>query len=209
MALSECVMNKKSNNIKVWDKVGLYITSLWLFFLLIIVLKINIPICFDENWEFLGIIKLIKLNIISAISLIFFILGMIYCKIFNYQISGTSPTQVRVTKLKNKNYEHITFLTTYIIPFITFDMNDPRYLLTLVVLLFIIGFIYVKTDLFYANPTLALLGYHIYEVDAEFNVEGQPKTLESITIITKENLNVTNEIKLKSLDDYIYYGRKA
>jgi hypothetical protein len=32
----------------------------------------------------------------------------------------------------------------------------------LALLLFFMGIIYIKTDLFYANPSLALLGFHMY-----------------------------------------------
>lgn len=101
------------------------------------------------------------------------------------------------------NYEHLTFLTTYIIPLICFDLSQIRYVIVLFVLIFIIGIIYIKTDLFFANPTLALLGYHIYKIDAK----SKSKEFDQIIVISRSFIKKDQEIKLKLLDDNIFYGR--
>jgi hypothetical protein len=67
------------------------------------------------------------------------------------------------------------------------------------------GVIYVKTDLFYANPSLALLGYHIYEVDGEFKTGKR----EGIILITREKLNLGEKCHYIKLDERIYYISKG
>jgi len=104
------------------DKIYLYITSLWLLFFLLIILKINFPICFT-NYQFIGFNELFKKNIISAVSIIFLVFGLVYCASFNYRVQGTCQTQVKIKNIKNINYKHLTFLTTYIIPLICFDLS--------------------------------------------------------------------------------------
>jgi len=138
-------------------KVELYIISLWLLFLLIIVNKINVNICFD-GCEFIGFKQLLIDNIIPVIAFTFFILGFVFYFRFKYSIGGGTNLPVKIKKIENVNCEHLTFLTTYIIPLICFDLSQIRYAVVLLLLLIIIGAIYVKTNLFYANPTLALLG---------------------------------------------------
>lgn len=199
----------KTNNIKTWDKIGLYITSLWLLFFLIFVLKVDIFIFCDTTHKFIGFKELLKRNIVPISSLIFLVIGLGYYKSFNYRISGTCYIQTKIKRLRNKNYEHITFLTTYIIPLIAFNLNETRYLITLIILLFIIGVIYVKTDLFFANPSLALLGYHIYEIDTEYKIDKKAVQHNSITVITKELFAIENEINLMILDDNIFYGKNS
>ena len=202
-------MSKHIENIHIWDKVGLYITSLWLLFLLLIILTIDIPInCSSNNCAFIGFEELLKRNIIPVVSFTFLLVGILYYFFFDYKFKGTTPLQIKVEKIKNVNYEHIIFLTTYIIPLLSFDISKPRYLVLLFLLLIIIGAIYIKTDLFYTNPTLALLGYHIYKMTGSRNIEIKKDSYENIIVITKTKISSNDEIQLSFLSDNIYFGRK-
>jgi hypothetical protein len=55
-------------------KVQLYILSLWLLFLLLLVNKLNIPLCFGDC-EFIGFYELIRMNVIPIICLAFVLAG--------------------------------------------------------------------------------------------------------------------------------------
>ena len=143
-------------NVKILDKIGLYITSLWLLFFLIIILKLDIPICFS-NWEFIGFKELFLRNVMPSISLIPLAIGVIYCKCFDYRVMGTCPLQMKVTSVKNKNYEHLTFLTTYIVPLICFDLSSIRYTIALLVLLVIIPIIKIAITVYHLSFVIVLL----------------------------------------------------
>lgn len=201
-------MTKHIENIEILDKVGLYITSLWLLFLLLIILQIDIPTNFSNNYPIIAFEDIVKRNIVPFVSFIFLVIGILYYFFFDYKFKGTAPLQIKVEEIKNVNYEHITFLTTYIIPLLSFDISKPRYLVLLFLLLIIIGAIYIKTDLFYANPTLALLGYHIYKITGSRNINTKKDYYEDITVITKTKISSNDEIKLIFLSDNIYFGRK-
>lgn len=202
-------MSKQIENIHNWDKIGLYITSLWLLFLLLIILTIDIPInCISNNCAFIGFEELLKRNIVPAVSFIFLLFGIGYYLFFDYKFEGTSSLQIKTDEIKNANYEHITFLTTYIIPLLSFDISNLRYLMLLFLLLIIIGAIYIKTDLFYANPTLALLGYHIYKITGSRIIENNEEYYKDIIVITKTKIILNDEIQLSLLSDNIYFGRK-
>lgn len=177
-------------------KIELYIVSLWLLFLLIIVNRAKIEICFD-NCTFIGFKQLFLDNVIPTISLVLFILGFVFYSRFKYAIRGATNIPVKIKKIENVNFEHLTFLTTYIIPLICFDLSQVRYAVVLLILLIIIGAIYVKTNLFYANPTLALLGYHIYKVEVE---DGKP-----LVYISKEILSENCWINALKLDTKTYF----
>ena len=58
-------------------KVGLYILSLWLLFLLSIILTIDIPMYWGNDWIFIGIGELLKRNIVPLISVLGLIIGAI------------------------------------------------------------------------------------------------------------------------------------
>lgn len=187
-----------------WDKIELYVISLWLLFILIIIVTINIPICLKDSCSFIGAKKLISMNVIPIIALLFFTLGIIFLKRFKYKLSGSQQSTITVKKIENRNYEHLTFLTTYIIPLIAFDLTKTRYAIVLLLLLIAIGMIYVKTNIFYTNPTLALLGYKIHKIEAQFRT-GEIK--QDIIIISRESVNLNDQLSYRKLHENIYYVR--
>ena len=187
-------------------KVGLYIISLGLLFIFVIVIKIEIPVCFGEACEFIGFKKIITENIISIICLIFLLWGGFEYYRFRYDLRGTTDIPFQIKKIESVNYEHLTFLATYVIPLVGFDFDSTRYLIVLGVLLVVMGVIYVKTDLFYANPSLALLGFHIYKVDGNFKGN---ENRNDLILITMNKLSKDDRVSYIKLDERIFYAVKA
>lgn len=186
-------------------KFELYIVSLWLLFLLIIVVTVNIPYCWGENCSFIGFKELLSKNILPAISLFLILIGVLFSFRFDYRLNGSSKIASRVTKVEDYNYEHLTFLTTYIIPLICFNLASTRYVIALGILLFVIGIIYVRTDKFYANPTLAVLGYKLYKI----NLDTRFGQKDNIILITKDTIALNDEINTLALDKKVYFARKV
>jgi hypothetical protein len=182
-------------------KIQLYILSLWLLFILLVINNINFPICFGENCEFIGFYKLLTTNIITSLSMVIVILGFIFYFRFKYIISGNHSLPEKINKIENINWEHLTFLATYVLPFLSFNFSEGRNGLIFFLVLVIIGLIYVKTNMFYTNPTLALLGYHIYKISTS--------NRQNIIIITKDSLNENDWIQSKLLSDNIYIANKT
>lgn len=187
-------------------KIELYILSLWFLFLFIIILNIDIPFCFHKGCSFIGFDRLlIQGNIIAIIAFMFLIVGTISYFRFDIDLGGAGGIPFQITKIESINYEHLTFLTTYVIPLVCFNFVSARYLIVFVLLLVLIGVMYVRTDQFYANPTLALLGFHIYKVDGDFK---NNEIRENIILITKCKLLVNQKVSYIKLDERIYYVRR-
>lgn len=190
---------------ELWDKFELYIVSLWFLFLLIIVVTADIPVCLSGDCVFVGVEQLLLRNVIPVVSLFFLVLGVLFYFRFDYRISGSKQLPSKIVEAEDYNYEHLTFLTTYIIPPICFDLTSTRYASVLVFLLIIIGVIYVKTDKFYANPTLAVLGFRLYRVD----LMTRSGTRKNIVVISKDRLSCEDQIKTLYLDEKVCFGRKV
>lgn len=186
-------------------KVGMYFLSLWLMFALIVIITINIPFCFKGGWVYIGTWELMKLNIIPIICLLALIIGLISFCDFWYKFQGTSELAFTISEIENIDYEHLTFLTTYIVPLVCFNFESLRYQIVLVILLVIIGIIYIRTDLFYANPTLAVLQFRIYKISGNFVRDGERN---NIILITREKLQNHDKVKYIKLDQKIYYAKK-
>lgn len=187
-----------------WLKIQLYILSLWLLFLLLFVNKVNVPLCFGDC-KFIGFKQLIILNIIPIVCLVLVFLGLLFFYKFKYIIKGAKSLPEQITMVENINWEHLTFLVTYVVPLLSFDLDfdlsKDRNGLMFILVLFIIGMIYVKTNMFYNNPTLAILGYHIYKVHTTHK--------NHIVLISKDTLVEQNWIEYKHISDNIYFAIKS
>lgn len=173
--------------------------SLWLLFIFFIILTFKFPDI--KNFQFWK--DILISNIISFICLIIFIYCCyIYIK-FKFFLKGMTDIPFKVKKIESINYEPLTFLATHIIPLISFDLRSTRQMIVLVLLLIVMGVIYIRTDLFYANPSLALLGFYIYKADGSFKNGNR----DGIVIISREKIICGQKISYIKLDDRIYYGK--
>lgn len=182
-------------------KIDLYVLSLGLLFVFFVIIAGTGPsIPFDygdpQTWS-----DLIVGNPLPVVSL----LAIAYCvtayQRFKFDLKGATDIPFEVSKIEDINYEHLTFLATYVVPLISFDFGSNRQLLVLGLLLVVMGVIYIKTDLFYANPSLALLGFRIYRANGKFKMGEK----EGIILISREKMVVGKKVSYIKLDDRIYY----
>ncbi len=186
-----------------YRKIGLFFLSLWLFFILTIIITADVPICFSKQCEFIGFGTLLSNNVIPLICVFCLLIGTYSYFDFSFKLKDATQIPFKISKIENIDYEHLTFLTTYIVPLVCFNFVDTRYQLVLIILLVVIGVIYIRTDLFYANPTLALLNYRIYRVDGEF----KDGIRENIVLISRNTLEVNQRVDYIKLDNRIYYAK--
>lgn len=187
-------------------KIGLYVISIALLFAFIFVLKVDVPICYGDECEFIGVGELLKKNIIPIICLICLLWAFVEYKRFRFDLQGSTNIPFKIKKIEGVNYEHLTFLATYVIPLVSFNFDSVRYLIVLAVLLVVMGVIYVKTDLFYANPSLALFGFNINKVDGSFK---NNEERSGIILISLSKLSNGDNVSYIKIDDRIYYAEKV
>ncbi len=73
-----------------------------------------------------------------------------------------------------------------------------------VLLLVVIGVIFVKTEKYYANPTLAIFGYRLYKAD----LSDCNSFYSSIMVISKSELNAGSNVHYKFLSDSVCFVRE-
>ena len=82
-------------------KFELYLISLWLLFVLIIVVKIDFPVCFDSNCHYIGTLKIISTNALSAISIAMVVVIAICYFRFRYRTQSNVSLPVEVKKVED------------------------------------------------------------------------------------------------------------
>ncbi len=177
------------------NKIEMYIISLWLLFVLIAIKEFQF-ISWKLSLDIQDICETMSKNGLAFFSICMLILGVWFYVKFAYRLKGSTKLPKVIKKIEDQNYEHLTFLTTYIIPFIRVKLEGRDILITFL-LLIIIGAIFVKTNLFYKNPTLALLGYKLYKVDTEAS--------SNLIFISKQKLKVGDRVHHIYFGDNIYF----
>lgn len=184
-------------------KFRFYFMSLWLLFVLIFLLTIDIPITFFKDSHFIGVVPILEKNWLAFSSMLLAILGWVVASGEKRKWKGVSNPPYQIKTIKNENYEYLTFLTTYIIPLICIDLTKIRYVLVLVVLLVLIGFIFIRMDLYCGNPTLALMGYRLYRAE----IEGVMAP-DGVILISKNRLSKESYIKWIPIDTYVWIAKE-
>lgn len=180
-------------------KLKLFFISLLPLYLIFIIQNINLDI-YQQHANVLLPLNVIifENNLPTFILLCFIIISILFYLQFRYFIKGGQKNPIEIISISNINYEHLVFFVTYLIPFIAFDLKTIRSCVVVILLILIICIIFVKTNLFYANPTLAIFGFHIYRLD----------TLEKkdIIVITLNKLKKGDQIYNKKIAENIFFG---
>jgi hypothetical protein len=79
-------------------------------------------------------------------------------------------------------------------------MGGIKELISFAIIVFIVGNIYVKTDLIAINPVLSLFGYSIYKVCL---MDRREKSIRSAWLISK---SITEGMTVKEFSKDIYLG---
>ena len=182
-------------------KLSLYLISLWILFFMLIVLKLDIStIPFKLKLAEIG--EFLYRNSVSCICAVFILLGGVGYWWFKDSLNNAKQLPVEIRECESINYENLSFLATYIIPLVCFPMETEREVFVMFSVIVIIGCIFVKTDLYYTNPSLILLGFNVYRVNTNSNKEFQ----QGLAII-KGKLKKGDSIKYLTLSDNVYFGR--
>lgn len=178
-------------------KIGLYIVSLVLLFISIIIKTyhhVSFTIC--DSW---GCVKeYLLLNVPSLICVLFILVGWVVYKLYFKELDGDFASPKTIKSIENISNNHLSFLATYILPFVTFDFAGFRNWFLFLFMIIVIGIIYVKTNFFYTNPTLSLFGVYVYYItfDGDEN---------KIIAVSRKKLTQGEVISRRWIDENIYF----
>lgn len=113
----------------------------------------------------------------------------------------------RICKVKNKNFELISFVTSIFLPLISFRYDQLSHWIVMVIVLLIVCYIFCTSDGYFTNPTLALFGYSLYEVDLNNMNEGNQNT-RNLIILSRSVLRVNDTVRCYELTDRVSYAKK-
>lgn len=188
-------------------KVLLYILSLWLLFVSLLIMSYDYSLFSNiqesiaqKSIEVLASNLKVK-NYVFLLSSAFILSGILILALLANSFGAGWSVTCTVSDVSNENHEHLEFLTTYIMPLVFTDVDSKRTVLNLALMIFAIGAIYVKTNRFYSNPSLAILGFRIYK--ATINDRGN----KPCVVICRGELSDQSKIKYIKIDENTYLAK--
>ena len=182
-------------------KVMLYILSLWLLFVSLLIMSYDGKFLANSasaitNQDFIALLDTMTVrNYVFLTSALFILTGWAILWILANSFRGGWSVNCGISDVANESHEHLEFLATYVMPLVFTDVNSKRTVLNLTIMIIAIGAIYVKTNKFYSNPSLAILGFKIYK--AKIHDRGE----KEFVVICRGEINNNSTIKYIKIDN--------
>jgi len=105
-----------------------------------------------------------------------------------------NPSTVKISQIKEMNHIYIGYLMSYVIPFLSFNFTDLFDIAAIILLLSLVCFIYINSNLLYVNVMLSVFRYNLFKITDSENNEYR--------LITKnKNLVINDELRIASISD--------
>ncbi len=186
---------------RIIQKVAFYILSMAFLFVIVGFLCMDIP--FEIGGEFIGWTQLwnnSRFGVYIVIISLIIELG-VYKYLKSSWNKNSAELSVMVVKKEDLNYNILNFIASYFVPLVSFNYVKLNHWIVLLLLLVIIGFIFCKSNGFYNNPTLALLGFRLYNAEIVTQKVEEVEKKESLIVICQGELSVNDKFQYVMLSD--------
>lgn len=171
---------------RLWVKIGMYLSAYLPLFLLLMVLN--------------------EFHILTILLFIGSFVGVALWGIMLYLRKQETSENFTVGYVENISKDVVSYIIPYFISLLNYDLSKWEDIFVLLFLLVLLLIIYIRGDLLYVNPILLILGYHIYRLHVYKLVDTDPKNQGSqeIVLMSSEKIRVRDNITIISLQGDLY-----
>lgn len=142
------------------------------------------------------------ITVLGAFS-IYGVLGLYFLLKNISRRAATSGIPVKVIDIENKNSESISYLFTYLIPFVFQDLSQLTNVFSVAVLLVVTFLIYSNSSMLLINPTISMK-YSLYMIEYEEGVSIKSK--KGMVISRNRFLEEDDKIKIKKIGHKLFFA---
>lgn len=129
------------------------------------------------------------------------VLSVIVLFVFLRSAQKLSAGKVSVSSVVSRDGDVMSYIVTYLLPFLAVKLDDPTDVASLGVVFIVIGLLYVNSNMIQTNPVLNIAGYHIFEIE-----DSDGKTTSFIC--KRSYVRTGSEINAISIGDYVLLEKK-
>lgn len=153
-------------------------------------------VCFIINFL---IITKIFINPVTIL-LILFLSGICFLLYLLKKHNEFAQDKIEVSEIENVTSESMTYIITYLIPFLSLNLNSTINLYCILLLIITIGIIYVNSDMLYINPLLNFFGYKTFKISGK--ILNHNKKVKDVFLITPRKIPKIYE---KNIVNFLQY----
>jgi hypothetical protein len=136
----------------------------------------------------------------SLICLVLAVAGVVLLPALFIVDRRTSGQTLRAASASPRDSDVLAYVASYLVPFADFGAEDLRKRLAIIIFLALIAILYIRLQLFYVNPLLALVGYRTYQVTTTGGT--------SVVLITHRSfIPPGRDMQAIRLSDYVWRER--
>jgi hypothetical protein len=113
----------------------------------------------------------------------------------------TAASGLQLTSAESKDSDVLAYVATYLVPFAGSAVATVHQKAALAVFLILIAVLYVRTDLFYVNPLLALAGIRVYGCQT-------PAGTPVILLCKRRFIAPGSSMQARRIGDYIWWEKQ-
>jgi len=115
----------------------------------------------------------------------------------------TSGDVITIIDIENKNSESISYLFTYLIPFVFQDLSSITNVFSVLILLIVTFLIYSNSSMLLINPTISMK-YSLYMI--EYKTSSSDKKRKGMIISKNRFLEEYDKVKIKKIGHKLFYA---
>jgi hypothetical protein len=113
-------------------------------------------------------------------------------------IERTAPEKIKVCSIDLKNDATTSYLISYVLPFMALPIDGAwNQVAAFCVFFFILGYLYINSNMIFINPLLSLVGFHVLHVTNDKE--------DVYVVLTCEELRKGMTIDAISIGNRMYY----
>ena len=144
--------------------ISLFIISYAPLYIILFIQNINSEYLSKEGL-FIGIKQIFYNNKVAIFLLCFTVFSILIYYILYKIVIKLAAEKISAKNKIEDNEGHLSYLVTYILPFVGLDFSNWQSIVSSIVLFYVLGSIYIRTNLILTNPTLTLLGFLISKIE--------------------------------------------
>ncbi|BCC78198.1 hypothetical protein BCJMU62_3889 [Bacillus cereus] len=108
----------------------------------------------------------------SFMSIIMFLISLMCCIYVIYEIKNTQRNRVgqiniRLKEIQSRDKDVLVYLMTYVLPLVSLNTQSTKEIVIFCILIAMIMWLSLNSDLLYINPLITLFGMKLYAVECE------------------------------------------
>ncbi|HGH6009438.1 TPA: hypothetical protein AB5H70_003484 [Vibrio cholerae] len=201
-------MKKRKAGLKIWARLTLFLVSYMPLFVIMVFGQFykysNYLNWGGFNWD--SLFAFIKYFGAATLLIILSIYGAVGLKVLLTNIERRAKINgdlVSIDEIENKNSESISYLFTYIIPFVFQDLSSMINVFSVTVLLVVTFLIYSNSSMLLINPTISMR-YSLYMIEYTDSDGGKKK--KGMIISRNKFLEEDDQVKIKKIGHRLFFA---